>query len=420
MNQIFHYRLDGRHLECGADDPWGKCLINSDTNFDDFKIKPLVAIGGQPIIQQHQATYITGRDTCHAHHFVKMLAGAILSGDYRHAPSLNIPASNDSTSDRVDCAATPVTASTSGKVLWIDTVHGPHACATLYQEMEKNFHIDEGQLHLMCLDMLGVFREDFYDVLSRIENHIRNLKPTLVVIDDIDHFLPYCGINVAARFSHIFRDTLNHTETAFLMIGYNHLGKRASTTGNLGKLIFPSSDAIFSVTTQNGISHVKLVRALLCPQKIPDAEFIFSIGDDNLPHELVKTMPSGTVFPTHVEQTTLQDIITEVIEPGETISPDELVTRISKRRAQLNRIDRARTLIAQATAFGLIKKTDDPSNHYTLIPSMLNDSNKEILTLPPHPSNDPSPRVASPSSPSRCPSSLCRNSVAATTPTSNS
>ena len=86
--KIFHYRLDGRHNECGNDDPWGQCMFNSQTNFDDFKIKPLVTIGGQPVISQHEATYITGRDSAHAHHFAKMLAGAILSGTHPHTPSL--------------------------------------------------------------------------------------------------------------------------------------------------------------------------------------------------------------------------------------------------------------------------------------------------------------------------------------------
>lgn len=403
MNKIFHYRVDGRHNECGNDDPWGQCMFNSQTNFDDFKIKPLVTIGGQPVISQHEATYITGRDTCHAHHFAKMLAGAVLSGSYQHAPSLTAestvpisievpkqPWNPDSPMRKHTTAATPNT------VLWIDTVRGPHACARFYQEMMNTFNLAGDQLHLMCLDMLGVFREDFYDVISRIENHIRSIKPALIVIDDIDHFMPYCGIGVATRFLHLFRDTLNHTESAFLMIGYNHLGKRASTTGNVGKSIFPGSDQVFSVTTQNGISHVRLVRTFDHRHSIPDAEFIFSLGDDNLPHELVKTTPSGTVSPTLVEQTTLQEIITDVIEPGETVSPDELVTRISKRRAQLNRIDRARAIVAQATAFNLIKKADDGTNGYALSTSDLGKTDKEILTLPPHPSSDSVDSVATP------------------------
>ena len=407
-NKIFHYRLDGTHDECADQDPWGQCLFSGKNDSSMFKSKPLLAIGGQTVIAQHHATYITGRDTCHAHHFAKMVAGALLSGSYDRAPSLSLPASrdarctcdrddNDRNSDRVDCAAAPVAASSCGapaSILWIDTVHSPYECAQLYDEMQDTFHFDESQLRLMCLDMLGVFREDFYSVIGRIESHIREFKPTLVIIDDVDHFLPYCGINIAAHLNNIFRDAQNHTETAFLFIGYNHLGKRASTTGNLGKILFPSASAIFSITTQNGISRMKLVRAFSWRQNVPDAEFIFSLSSDNFPHEMIKAMPSGNVSPTFVEHNTLQDIIGEVIKPDETLTPDELVTRISQRQTQLNRIDRARTLVAQAMLFGFLNKNEE-DNRYTLTTSNSPNSINTILTLPPHPSPSTEPSDSS-------------------------
>lgn len=378
MNKIFHYRVDGSFPdECAADDPWGQCVINHETNLDDFKTYDLVAIGGQPIISQHEATYITGRDTCHAHHFAKMLAGAVIAGSYNHAPSLQVYTSHPTPPRHV-------TPSNPGTVLWIDTIHSPYDCVKLYREMKQNFPFNDGDFNLFCLDMLGVFREDYYTVIKYIEDHIRRLKPALIVVDDIDHFMPHCGINVASTFNHIVRDTLNHTESAFLFIGYNHLGKRASTTGDLGKLLFPYSTKVFSVSTQNGISRMNIVRAHEYVN-VDKPEFIFSIGDGNLPHELVKTMPSGNISPTFVEQHTMQDIITEVIEPGENLSPDELVTRISNRKAQLNRIDRARTLIAQALTYGLIKKQDG-GNRYTLSTSKLENDVNTSLTLPPHPS----------------------------------
>ena len=374
MNQIFHYRLDGTHNECGADEPWSKCLFNNETDFAPYKTAPLLSIAGQPVIKQHHATYITGRDTCHAHHFAKMIAGAIISGFYSHAPSVAIHPRQSAP----PCNGAP----TSDTVLWIDTVHSPHACAQLYHEMKDNFHFQEGQFQLMCLDMLGVFREDFYLLIGEIEANIRQFRPKLIVIDDIDHFLPYCGVTIASHFFHIFRDTLNHTESAFLFIGYNHLGKRASTTGNVGKSLFPSSDCVFSVTTQHGISHVRLVRSL-DTRSIPEAEFIFSIGDDNMPHELVKTTSAGAISPSVIEHTTLNDIITGVIEPGETLVPDELVTRISMRNAQLNRINQARTIIAKATSFGIIRKD---VNGYILTTSKIGNVVNNLLTLPPHPS----------------------------------
>ena len=387
MNKIFHYRVDGTHDECAADNPWGQCLFNHETNLNDFKGNHLVTIGGQPIISQHEATYITGRDTCHAHHFAKMLAGAVLAGSYQHAPSLTaspsvpitfeLPQGPESDSRTHHCTRS----ATPGSVLWIDTIHSPYDCAKLYREMKDNFSFNDGALNLLCLDMLGVFREDYYQVIGTIEAHISQLKPALIVIDDIDHFMPHCGINVASTFCNIFRDTLNHTETAFLLIGYNHLGKRASTTGDLGKLLFPSSNSVFSVTTQNAISHVRIVRALEY-SSFDNPEFIFTIGKGNIPHEMVNTLPTGNTSPKFVEQCTLQDIICQVIEPDEAITPDELVTRVSKRQSQLNRIDRARTIIAQALTYGLIKKQDN-SNNYTLSTCNLENHINTSLTFPP-------------------------------------
>ena len=216
MNKIFHYRLDGTHNESLSDDPWSQCLFNDNTDLSQFAAHPLVTIGKQPIIKQHQATYLTGRDTCHAHHFAKMVAGAHLAGSYTQAPSLKVNTIEPSKK------SSPSSKSTTPRILWIDTIHSPYACAEFYQEMKDTFHFNDGQFHLMCLDILGVFREDFCYLIGEVEQHIRRLKPTLVVIDDIDHFMPYCGINAASHFDHIFRDALNHTETAFLLIGYNH------------------------------------------------------------------------------------------------------------------------------------------------------------------------------------------------------
>ena len=336
-----------------------------------------------------------------------MLAGAVIAGGYRHAPSLKasptVPVTVDIPANRLNPNGTKrqrTTTANAGTVLWIDTVHSPYDCAQIFREMKDNFHFKEGDFTLLCLDILGAFREDFYSLIHLIEDHIRKLKPALIVIDDIDHFMPNCGINVASTFNHVLRDTLNHTETAFLLIGYNHLGKRASTTGDLGKLLFPGSNSVFSVSTQNGVSHVRTVRALeyACND---EPGFIFSIGEGNIPHEMVKTLPSGNISPTLVEQCALKDIVAAVIEPGESLSPDELVTRVSKRQAQLNRIDRARTLMAQAITYGLIEKQSG-SNTYTLTDNRLDENINTSLTLPPHPSGSirtETPVTAPPSTP---------------------
>ena len=177
-NKIFHYRVDGTHDECAADNPWSQWLINHETNTDEFTINHLVTIGGQPIISQHRATYLTGTDTCHAHHFAKMLAGTILSGSYQYAPSLTTSPTKPITIELYNglgpngTTRHHTTSATPGTVLWIDTIHSPYDCAQLYSEMKENFHFDDGNFNLVCLDMLGVFREDYYCVINRIESHI--------------------------------------------------------------------------------------------------------------------------------------------------------------------------------------------------------------------------------------------------------
>ena len=397
--KIYHYIHDNSVEECVADNPWKDCLFTAESVLNDYDIKPLVSINGQPIIRQHQSTYITGKETCHAHHYAKMIATAILSGEYSAVPGLIV---HDAVPVRGSNAATP------RSVLWIDTMNGPHTCAHFYKEMLQRFQPDNGDFNLVCLDLLGVFRYDFYDVINTISECIRKFHPSLVVVDDIDHFMPQCGVNVAARFNRIVRDTLNHTETAFLFIGYNNLNKRASTTGDLGRILFPCSNNIFSVTTQNDISKVRLIKGTSC--SAPDTAFHFTIGNDNMP-QVASSEAQSSAGKHNVEQTTLRDIMEAVIEPGETISPDNLLIKLNDRRQQLNRIDRSRSLIAQALSLDIIKKTDD--NHYSLIPHQpvevvqasglynphdatspntqsireKNASVNNILTLPPHLSN---------------------------------
>ena len=354
--KIYNYRTP--NVDYG--DPWKDCLFTDNAQLDSFGAKPLVSFNNQPLIQQHHVTYVTGKETCHAHHFVKMLTSAVLNGDYSHAPSI---------------AVTPTEERPT--VLWIDTVHGPHTCASLFKEMTAQFNSDDHRFYLLCLDMLGSFRENFWELTRQVESYIKQIKPTLVVVDDVDHLMPYCGINIAAEFNKIVRDTTNHSETAFLFIGYNHLGKQASTTGNVGKMLFTTACSVFSVTTQHAVSRVRLVRAneIMCNiLDHPDNEFLFSIADDNLLHELVdakcptvlsgrsaQPLPNG-----FLTQTILHDIFSEVIEPGKTISTDELTLKLTSRRQQLNRIEQSRTLIAQAAHLGVIHKSDDGDSGYTL------------------------------------------------------
>ena len=127
--KIYNYRTPN----VDYDDPWKDCLFTDNAQLDSFGAKPLVSFNNQPLIQQHHVTYVTGKETCHAHHFVKMLTSAVLNGDYSHAPSI---------------AVTPTEERPT--VLWIDTVHGPHTCASLFKEMTAQFNSDDHRFYLLC------------------------------------------------------------------------------------------------------------------------------------------------------------------------------------------------------------------------------------------------------------------------------
>ena len=260
----------------GEDESWQNCQFTHETDLSPFsEVKPLVTLNGQPVIRQHHSTYLTGKETCRAHHFAKFLAIQVLTGE-------SVPTS------LVPCAVAPATAPVSNvpacKVLWIDTLHGPHICTQIYHELVAHAPAKEN-LHFVCLDVLGSQRENVYAINRNIEALIRQFKPELVVIDDIDHFMPFCGVHVATEFCRIVRDVTNHTETAFLFIGYNHLGKKASTTGNLGKYLFLDASDVFSLSTQREVTTVRLVRSYDLSRSPDDTEYRFTIGDDNLPHE---------------------------------------------------------------------------------------------------------------------------------------
>ena len=277
--KINYYRYPSAQ---GEQESWQNCQFTHNTDLSPFtEVKPLVTLNGQPIIRQHHSTYLTGKDTCRAHHFAKFLAIQVLTGV------------SVSTSP-VPCAVAEVTAPVSNvpacKVLWIDTLHGPHICTQIYHELVAHAPAKEN-LHFVCLDVLGSQRENVYAINRNIEALIKQLKPQLVVIDDIDHFMPFCGVHVATEFCRIVRDVTNHTETAFLFIGYNHLGKKASTTGNLGKYLFLDASDVFSLSTQREVTTVCLVRSYDLSRSPDDTEYRFTIGDDNLPHEAQRDAP---------------------------------------------------------------------------------------------------------------------------------
>lgn len=264
----------------GEDDSWESCQFTHETELSPFsRIASLVTLNGQPIIRQHHSTYLTGKDTCRAHHFAKFLAIQVLSGTTENHLS-------STSTSRQGCqgitGCQPVTPGC--KVLWIDTIHNPYISTRIYQELVAHTPAKES-LHFVCLDILGNQRENFYLINRKIEALIKQYKPELVVIDDIDHFMPFCGVQIATQFCNIVRDVTNHTETAFLFVGYNHLGKKASTTGNLGKYLFIDASDVFSLSTQREITTVRLAMSYDMSRNPDSTQFQFTIGEDNLPHE---------------------------------------------------------------------------------------------------------------------------------------
>lgn len=324
--EINYYRQNNAQ---GYDQAWSACQFTSNTDLSQFSVKPLVTINGQPYLRQHHVTYLTGRETCRAHHFAKLLAINILS--QRQCCHV--------LGDAIADKKRPTTCS----VLWIDTHNGPHVAAAIYRELSQ--HVATGNaLHYTCLDILGGQRDDHWWLNRHIEQLINSLNPQLVVIDDIDHFMPYCGTRVAGEFNRVVRDAVNHTDTAFLLIGYNHTGKKACTAGELGKLLFTSANDIFSLSTVREVTTVRHISGYDL-RVLPDhSQFHFTIGPDNLPQE---TTPTAKSAPSGIDDDTLRTIIDDIIQPSQDIPTSDLLAQVKARHTQLKRHTRDAALLDQ-------------------------------------------------------------------------
>ncbi len=356
----------------GEDESWQACQFTADTDLTQLTVKPLVTINGRHVLQQHHVTYLTGKETCHAHHFAKSLAIKVLSQPKGGSVL------GDAIADKKPAPAC--------KLLWIDSLHGPHVCAKIYHELAAHAQSKE-DLHFVCLDVLGSQRENVWALTRNIEALIKMFKPELVVIDDIDHLMPFCGTNIANEFCSIVKDVINHTETAFLFIGYNHLNKKASTTGYLGKYLFTNATDIFALSTQHDITTVRLVSSYNMSCQSNGFEYRFTIGPDNLPHEIHR-LPK----PKTINDEILQDIVNDILVPGETFTPDELLQQVSNRQRQLRQQDRSDSLLAQALELNLIKKVEGEKNgqcsgQYTLNTRDIDSTINNSLTIPPHPNH---------------------------------
>ena len=350
----------------GYDESWQACQFTSETDLTPFRSYDLVTINGQPYLRQHHVTYLTGRETCRAHHFAKHLAIQVLSKQ---------PSTPSSASSPSGC-----------KVLWIDTLNSPYVSAPIYRELVQHA-TRKSDLHYICLDILGEQRDNHWWLCRSIESLLKQLKPQLLVIDDMDHFMPYCGLRVACEFNRIIRDGINHTDASFLFIGYNHAGKKACTAGDLGKRLFNSSNDIFSVSTVREVTTVRHVSGYDLRVFPGDSQFHFTIGPDNLPHETVKP---GTKPATGIDDDTLRDIVEGILQEEKqesqagqgsqagqerqgtaaTLTPSDLISKVKARHAQLKRDTRDTAILDQIHRLHLLQDGIQPVNSVQSVPSV--------------------------------------------------
>lgn len=346
-------------------DPWTSLFINIDNeNLAYDRPHPIVNICGSTAVHRHEITFLTGTSHCRAHALAKMMAAAVLNGSYPYAQSLQVarqvPDGQEipQNSDGEQLPPTP------GKVLWIDTVHSFYTVSGFIDDMKRNFNVSNENFRLMCLDYIGTFNERDEIIHMEIINAIRDFNPTLVVIDDMDHLTPECGMFLANNFYLAMRETLDHYDTSLLCVGYNLIGRAKATAGYLGKLLFPISNNVFRVTNRGTTAIVQSMKGITSDDQF---EFAFTINDMNFPQEVIMAPDNASVEARFAEATTIQDIFTSVIPKDTALSPDELITRLSKRQDEMNRMNRNRHLIANALVRGILNRDDN--GHYTIDPN---------------------------------------------------
>lgn len=351
-------------------DPWETLFLNIDNdNLSDGRPHPIVNICGSTALHRHEITFLTGTSNCRAHALAKMFAAAVLNGGYPYAQSLQVarqlPDALQQPGDDDGNDLPP----TLGKVLWIDTVHSFYTCCGIIDDLKRNFNVTNDNFRFMCLDDIGTFNECDEMVHISIDNAIRDFRPTLVVIDDIDHLTPECGMFRANNFYLSIRETLDHYDTSLLCVGYNLIGRVKATAGYIGKRLFPIANNVFRVTNRGTTALVQRVKGITHDDQF---EFAFTINQQNFPQEVILTPSQETVEARFAETTTVQDIFTSVIPKDTAVTPDELVTRLNKRQDDMNRLNRNRHLIANALARGILNRDDNGqytinSEYYTAV-----------------------------------------------------
>ena len=291
-----------------------------------------------------------------------MLAAAVINGGYPFAQSLQV-AKLDTTDNSDD--------KTNNRVLWIDTVHSFYSVCALIDDLKSNFSVSHDNLRVMCLDDLGTFNERFECVLNAIIDAIYDFKPALVIIDDMDHLATDCGYNLTENFYLMIREALDHTSMALLCVGYNLIGRAKSTAGSIGKRLFGISNNVFRVTMRGTTNLVQRVRGITCDDQY---EFAFNINQNNFPQEIIMTPDDTTCHDNIIETAAVQEIFNTLISKDESISAEQLIQRLSKRRDSIKTFKRHQQLIASAITSGIINRS---SQGYYKLNSTTSDNQAE-------------------------------------------
>ena len=342
--------------QCIEDDPWSHLCLNIE--FEELKEsapRAIVNIAGSTMLHQHEITFATGMSNCRAHAFAKMMAAAVIDGKYAPMPSLKVASHEEKDA--------------KGRVLWIDSVHSFYTCCGIIRDIKHSVStpVNSDNFMFMCLDDLGAFNERDILVHHHIFKAISEFKPSLIIIDDLDHLTPECGMFQADNFYLQLREYLDHYDVAVLCVAYNLLGRMKGTAGHIGKRIFPVANNVLRISNRGTTAVVQRVKGITCDDQF---ECAFTINDNNMPQEVILEPEQASLAQRFVEATAVQDIFTAVIPQNESLTPDQLVEKLNKRQEQMNRINRNRHLIASALAQKILNR--DSNGNYIVNPDIYN------------------------------------------------
>lgn len=342
--------------QCIMDDPWSHLCLNVEhEQLEESRPHAIINIAGSTILHQHEISFLTGTSNCRAHAFAKMMAAAVIDGNYTSMPSLKVA--------KHEGQEQPV----KGRVLWIDSAHSFYTCCGIINDIKRTVStpVDSSNFMFMCLDDLGTFNERDVQVHYHIFKAINDFKPTVIIFDDLDHLTPECGMFQADNFYLQLREYLDYHDVAVLCVAYNLLGRMKGTAGHLGNRIFPVANNAFRISNRGTTAVVQRVKGVSCDDQF---ECAFTINDTNMPQEVILEPQNAQLVQRFVEATAVQDIFTAVVPQHESLSPDQLVDKLNKRQEQMNRISRNRHLIATALAQKVLQR--DTNGNYILNPDI--------------------------------------------------